>query len=244
MKLHHLIQSRTAIVMACGAAIAAGIFAFNAKADEWDKKTVLTVDTPIQVKDTLLEPGKYVFVLMRSDSDRHIVQIFNADQTHLINTILAIPNERLEPTGHSQFTFYETPAGKARAMRAWFYPGDNFGQEFPYPKHLRDVTVASNTTTTNTSETTTQAEAQPPAQQETMTQQQATQEEQPAAPAQEMAQTTPPPEPAATPAPEPETNNEANREELPKTASPYPLIGLSGLALIALSGLMRLKRAA
>ena len=47
---------------------------------------------------------------------------------------MAIPNYRMEPTGHSQFTFYETPPGTARAMRAWFYPGDNFGQHFVYPQ--------------------------------------------------------------------------------------------------------------
>src|SRR5579862_8101939 len=121
MKMHHLIHSRIALVMACGAALAGGLFVFNAKADEWDKKTVLTVNTPIQVQDTLLEPGQYVFKLLNSESDRHIVQIFNENQTHLINTILAIPKERLEPTGHTQFTFYETPPGKARALRAWYY---------------------------------------------------------------------------------------------------------------------------
>jgi hypothetical protein len=32
------------------------------------------------------------------------------------------------------FRFWETPAGKPKAIRAWFYPGDNFGQEFAYPK--------------------------------------------------------------------------------------------------------------
>jgi hypothetical protein len=75
-----------------------------------------------------------VFKLADSNSDRHIVQIFNADETHIIATILAIPNYRLKPTDKSVFRFWETPAGNAKAMRAWFYPGDNFGQEFAYPK--------------------------------------------------------------------------------------------------------------
>ena len=47
---------------------------------------------------------------------------------------LAIPNYRLTPTGKSVFQFWETPVGQPRAMRAWFYPGDNFGQEFAYYK--------------------------------------------------------------------------------------------------------------
>src|SRR5262249_20997686 len=101
--------------------------------------TILTVDQPIQVTNTLLQPGTYVFKLADSTADRHIVQIFNRDESHIINTILAIPNYRLQPTGKSQFAFWETPPGTAKALRAWFYPGDNFGQEFPYPKQLTQL---------------------------------------------------------------------------------------------------------
>jgi len=93
-----------------------------------DKRTILTVNEPIQVRDTLLEPGQYVFKLLDSQSDRHIVQIYNRDQNHLIDTVMAIPNYRIQPTGNSRFTFWETPPGSAKALRAWFYPGDNFGQ--------------------------------------------------------------------------------------------------------------------
>jgi hypothetical protein len=104
------------------------------KADEWNKKTVITINEPIQMPHVVLQPGTYVFKLMNSSSDRHIVQIFNADESHLVTTILAIPNYRLTPTDKSSFQFWETPAGQPKAMRAWFYPGDNFGQEFAYPK--------------------------------------------------------------------------------------------------------------
>src|SRR5207248_1361496 len=105
-------------------------------------KTILSVSQPIQVEETLLRPGEYVFKLLNSNSDRHIVQIFNSDQSHLINTVLAVPNYRLQPTGNTRFMFWETPPGTAKAMRAWFYPGDNFGQEFRYPKHLEMVEMA------------------------------------------------------------------------------------------------------
>jgi hypothetical protein len=119
----------------CCLAILAGLAAVPARADSWDKKTILTVNEPIQVRDTLLQPGQYVFKLLDSASDRHIVQIFNADQSQIVQTLIAIPNYRLEPTGDSRFAMWETPPGTARALRAWFYPGDNFGQEFRYPKH-------------------------------------------------------------------------------------------------------------
>ncbi len=75
-----------------GLALSMGVFAFRAKADVWDKKTILTIDQPIQVEDTYLEPGTYVFKLLNSDSNRHIVQIYNQDQDHMIKMIMAIPN--------------------------------------------------------------------------------------------------------------------------------------------------------
>src|ERR1700677_4969721 len=116
----------------------------SARADEWNKKTVLTVSEPIQVPNQVLPPGTYVIKLLDSPSDRHIVQIFNADETQLQTTILAIPNYRIQPTGKTVFSFWETPPGQPKALRAWFYPGDNFGQEFAYPKD-RATTLSSAT---------------------------------------------------------------------------------------------------
>jgi len=104
------------------------------QADQWDKKTILTVKETIQIPGATLTPGKYVFRLHDSSSNRHIVQVFNEDQNHVLTTILAIPNYRLKPTGDSEFGFWEMPQGSPPALRSWFYPGDNFGQEFAYPK--------------------------------------------------------------------------------------------------------------
>jgi hypothetical protein len=119
-------------------------FAPNAMADQWNKRTILTVGEPIQVPGKVLQPGKYVMKLMDSPSNRHIVQVFNEDESQLQTTILAIPNYRLQPTGKTEFQWWETPAGQPRAMRAWFYPGDNFGQEFAYPKN-EAVSIAAAT---------------------------------------------------------------------------------------------------
>src|SRR5690348_11452287 len=105
-------------------------------ADGWDKKTKLQVNEPIQVPGAILQRGMYVIRLVDSLSDRHIVRITNEAEDEVITTFLAIPNYRLTPTGDSQFQFWETPAGNPKAMRAWFYPGDNFGQEFAYPTDL------------------------------------------------------------------------------------------------------------
>jgi hypothetical protein len=204
----------------------------SARADEWNKKTVMTVSEPIQVPNKVLPAGTYVIKLLDSPSDRHIVQIFNADETQLQTTILAIPNYRIQPTGKTVFSFWETPPGQPKALRAWFYPGDNFGQEFAYPKSAAVQIAAVSHQQVPTTEATQPAEL--PKAEITQTQPEPQQEAQnvpPPAPQQEVAQ-APAPAPAAEPAP----------QELPKTASPYPLIGLAGILSLGLFAFVRAFR--
>ncbi len=112
----------------------------GAKADEWNRKTVMTFSGPVEIPGVhlkgwgVLPAGTYVFKILDSQSDRHIVQIFSADETQVYATILAIPNYRLKPTDKTVVTFRERPAGEPEALRAWFYPGENYGEEFVYPK--------------------------------------------------------------------------------------------------------------
>jgi len=219
----------------CVIAFAAGIAVLPAQADQWDKRTILTVDQPIQVTETLLEPGQYVLKLANSDSDRHIVQIFNSDQTRIIDTVLAIPNYRLQPTGQSRFAFWETPPGNAKALRAWFYPGDNFGQEFRYPKHLAMLETTTPALPVPEPPAVAPPQPEPPAPPQPEPQSML-QEPQPETQPVEIAQNTPPP--ALAPA---QTDEEA-AETLPATASLYPLVGLSGLFSLGVYGLLRLKR--
>jgi hypothetical protein len=67
-------------------------------------------------------------------SDRHIVQIFNQDETQVLTTILAIPNYRLKATDKTVITFRERPAGEPESLRAWFYPGHDWGEDFVYER--------------------------------------------------------------------------------------------------------------
>lgn len=116
-----------------------GAFALPCRvnAGAWDKKTIVTFSQPVEIPGVgaqVLPAGKYVFKLLDSSSNRNIVQIFNKDQTHVYATILAIPNFRLQATDKTVITFGERAAGTPEAIRAWFYPGANWGQEFVYPK--------------------------------------------------------------------------------------------------------------
>jgi hypothetical protein len=99
-----------------------------------EKKTIVTFSQPVEVPGQVLPAGTYTIKVVGMFSYRHIVQIFNEDGSKLVTTVLAIPNYRLQSTGKTVITFSERPADSPDALKAWFYPGDNFGQEFVYPK--------------------------------------------------------------------------------------------------------------
>ena len=220
-----------------GAALIAAAIAPPVKADQWDKKTVITINEPVQVPSccndghvVVLQPGTYVLVLVDSLSDRHIVRVFDKDQKTVITTILAIPNYRLQPTGATTFQFWETPAGQPRAMRAWFYPGDNFGQEFAYHK-AQSVEIAR------------VAKAPVPT---VMVESEAELKTAPVVIVDEKGEEAPLPAPTVVAKSEPAPEREATTPvsevpapaKLPDTASPCPLFGLIGLGSVIASKLI------
>ena len=61
----------------------------------------------------------------------------------MYSTNLAVPKERMEPAAKTIITFYEVPGGGPEPLRAWFYPGDQIGQEFVYPaKRMAEIRAA------------------------------------------------------------------------------------------------------
>jgi hypothetical protein len=112
-------------------------FPYGATADDWNKKTIVTFDQPVEVPGVgaqILPAGTYVFKLLDSPADRHIVQIFNQAEDHVFTTILAIPDYRMRATGKTVMTFKERAEGQPQAIRTWFYPGREWGDQFVYPK--------------------------------------------------------------------------------------------------------------
>jgi hypothetical protein len=107
------------------------------KAQTANEKTVITFSEPFEVPGVdaqILPAGTYVFTRLESFTDRNIVRITNEDGTHVFTTVLAINNYRLKPTDKTVLTFKERGEGQPEAVKAWFYPGYAFGQEFVYPK--------------------------------------------------------------------------------------------------------------
>jgi hypothetical protein len=200
-------------------------FGAVAHADEWNKQTTITVNQSIEVPGAVLPAGSYIFKLVDSQSNRNIVQVLNTRQDHVYATVIAINNYQMEPKGHTVFTFYEVPAGNPQPVRAWFYPGDNYGQEFVYSKHEREQFAQVHTQTTMpvaTPQPAPEVAAAAPAP-----------EPAPAPAVVEEEQTTivarnePPAPPAETPSPS------TPAPVMPQTASNIPLLALLGLISVS-----------
>ena len=129
------------------AACVAVAFAVVARADQWNDRTTLKFDAPVTIPGTTLAPGTYTFKLLDSAANRHVVQIYNEDQTKLIATANAIPTKRRDPNGDAVVKFQSTDGAAASvALKAWFYPGSLYGHEFIYPEtQARDIAARTKT---------------------------------------------------------------------------------------------------
>lgn len=105
----------------------------KASADTYNKKIIVTFADPVELPGGVtLQPGKYVFILQDSKSDRHIVLVQNARENKTFAQLFTANDYRPVAHGKVQMQFWETPAGQPRALRALFWPGDNYGQAFLY----------------------------------------------------------------------------------------------------------------
>ncbi len=126
-----------AIQVSMCAAVLCATFVTAARGDSWDKKTIVTFSDSVEIPGQVLPAGTYVFKLFNSASDRHIVQIWNEDETQILATMQAIPNYRFDTPDRTIFEFDERLGASPMALHSWFYPGDNIGQEFVYPRYER-----------------------------------------------------------------------------------------------------------
>ena len=119
----------------------------QARASEWNEKTQLTFNEPVEIPGRVLPAGTYTFQLMNLPSNRNVVEIFNKNRTKLDAVVMAIPAYRETPTGKTVVTFAERPVNTPEAVHTWFYPGTQFGQEFLYqnPSPRRELAMAART---------------------------------------------------------------------------------------------------
>jgi hypothetical protein len=112
-----------------------------ASASDWDKKTIITVNQPFEIPGKVLPAGSYVFKIIDLGSNRNVVRISSADEKTIYATIIGIPDFKLKPSEKTDISFYESAAGQPRPLHAWFYPAQQFGVEFAYPRK-RAVEIA------------------------------------------------------------------------------------------------------
>ena len=112
------------------------IFELAAHADESNLATTLTFSQPIQIPGQVLPAGSYLFKLVDTGSDEHVVQIFSADSNVLRATLLTASAERRNATSDTVVTLAEQEGGRPDALVKWFYPGREIGNEFLYPKRV------------------------------------------------------------------------------------------------------------
>jgi len=120
------------VVLALCITLLCALISPGARADSSNKKTIVTFSDSVEIPGQVLPAGTYVFKLVGSDNDRHIVQVWNGNETRVLATILAVPNYRTGPADKSVFEFDERSSDSPMALRSWFYPGDSVGQEFVY----------------------------------------------------------------------------------------------------------------
>jgi hypothetical protein len=212
---------------------------------------------PVEIPGKVLPAGDYVIQLdVLPSNETSIVEIRDKDGQKTLATLLTIPDYRLTPTGKTVILFRERAGNSPAALRAWFYPGENYGHEFAYPmreakqianaNHMNVPAVADNTAD-NDLKSSQVTEAKPDNDQQ----------------AEVASNNTPEPAPAATPAPAPATtqdqtsttntntntntnaNSNYNRNSnnnnlvasshpLPKTASPlFSIVMMGGFFLAA-----------
>jgi hypothetical protein len=115
------------------------------RADDWNKESHLTINVPLQIQGTLLAPGQYVFKLVDPDTNRDVVSIFNSAETRLETIMIGRSTYRADAGDKKLFTISEPQGNQPATLKSWFYPGDNFGVEFPAAKTANETGRVSRT---------------------------------------------------------------------------------------------------
>jgi hypothetical protein len=238
------------------AAFLAAATSASAQDSNINQRTILTFSGPVQMPGVTLPGGKYVFRLANT-ALHNVMQVFDGDEKRIIGQWFFIPKNRTSEelsaaNGKPVVMFKEMPEGFTPAIQYYFYPTETIGKEFIYPKEqaLKIAAATHQTVLATDTDVNKAGEAHvfrvEPNGTEAQYDANATASSEPAAKAPSTASGPPsyaPPKNQATgtsgqnPAPRQQASN-----ELPKTASPFQLIGLIGLLSLAGAFGLRLAR--
>jgi len=126
------------VIGLCTALIGFG-FASVANAQNTGDRSTFTVTEPLDVGGTILQPGTYQIRIVPEQRGRNILQVWSADATQLLTTVLSVPHH-VGPEGlpdlDSSFVYYPASADSIKALRTW-YAADTpagGGHDIVYPR--------------------------------------------------------------------------------------------------------------
>jgi hypothetical protein len=96
--------------------------------------TTAIFNHPVQIPGKVLPAGIYVFKLADISGERNVVQVWNADQTELIATVIGFPEYLDTAPATDLFIFEEQSKGLPPLLKSWFQLGNRNGERFIYPK--------------------------------------------------------------------------------------------------------------
>ena len=117
----------------------------TATADDWNRRTILTIDKPMVVPGATLTPGTYTFMLANPDSSRDVVYIAREDGTPVISARVAHVQRSNEKRDLALWVAFNESGARMPMMRGWFFPGLMDGYEFLYPKEQARVIARAET---------------------------------------------------------------------------------------------------
>jgi len=105
------------------------------------RQTKVKFSAPIEIPNPstksgvmTLPPGEYIFALADTGTSTHVVRVTDATGKTVHSQVLTMPDYRLNATSKTVMYLGERPAGQPLAIKSWFYPGNNTGERFIYPK--------------------------------------------------------------------------------------------------------------
>ena len=75
-------------------------------ADDYDKKTIITISEPLEASGIVLLPAKYVFKLLNPPSNGHTDQAMNERMDDLTALPLTAAASKIQPKGRTVMTHY------------------------------------------------------------------------------------------------------------------------------------------
>lgn len=120
----------TAILLAVLAVLATRVAAQETNTQE---RTFMTFSNTVEMPGVTLPAGTYVFRLADTPS-RNVVQVLSKDEKDILGQWTFVQAERPKVADDTVVMFKENREGSTPAVQYWYFPGERIGKEFIYPK--------------------------------------------------------------------------------------------------------------